>query len=75
MVVGGVVVGHNVQLDPGMSLGNLLEEGEEFAVAVPLVASVRGDLAGRDFQGGEQSGGPVSAVFVGTPFGVVEAHW
>ena len=62
--VGGVVVGHDVQLDPGVGLGDLLEEGQELGVGVPLVAGI-GDLAGGDLQGREQAGSAVPDVVAG----------
>ncbi len=38
VLVGGVVVAHHVQLDPGVGLGDLLEEGQELDVGVLLKA-------------------------------------
>ena len=35
VLVGGVVVAHDVQLHPRVGLGDQLEEGEELLVAVP----------------------------------------
>ncbi len=64
--VGAVVVAHDVQLAARVGLGDLLEELEELAVAVVLVAGV-GDLAGGDLQRGEQRGGAVTDVVVGAP--------
>ena len=55
-------------------MATCLRKSEEFAVAVPLVAGVRGDLSGGDLQRGEQGGGAVSLVIVGAEFGVVEPH-
>jgi hypothetical protein len=66
--VGGVVVGHHVQLDPGIGAGNLFEERQELGVGVPVVAGV-GDPAGCDSQGREQGGGAAADVVVGLPFG------
>jgi hypothetical protein len=37
-----------------MSFGDLLEERQEFAVTVPLVAGVSGDLPGRYLQGSDK---------------------
>src|SRR2546430_4118707 len=68
------VVTHHVQLDPGVGLGYLLEEGQELAVAVPWVAGIRGDPPGGDLQGSEQGGGAVTLVVVGTALGLVETH-
>ena len=45
VLVGGVVVGHHVQLHARAGLGDLLEEPQELSVAVPVVAGV-GDLPG-----------------------------
>ena len=64
VLVRGVVVAHHVQLAARVFLGDLLEELQELGVAVPVVAGV-GDLAGGDFQGGEQRGGAVAHVVVG----------
>jgi len=47
VLVGGVVVDDEVQLDPGVGLGELLEEGEELLVAVARVAGVD-DVASGD---------------------------
>src|SRR3954468_11319863 len=38
MLVGGVVVADEVQLDPRVGLGDLLEEGQELLVAVAWLA-------------------------------------
>lgn len=43
--VSGVVVAHDVQLDPGVSLGHLLEERQKLLVAMLGMAGVRGDPA------------------------------
>jgi hypothetical protein len=64
VLVGGVVVGHHVHLDPGVGAGDLFEERQELGVGVPVVAGV-GDLAGGDLQGREQGGGAVPDVVVG----------
>jgi len=52
VLVGGVVVADHVQFGGGVGGGGLLEELEEFLVAVVGVASV-GHLAGGGVQGGE----------------------
>jgi len=62
--VGGVVVHDQVQLALGVGAGDLLEEPQELLMPVPRPAG-RGDLAGRDLQGGEQGAGPVPDVVVG----------
>ena len=62
--VGGVVIGHDVQLDPGVGLGHELEEVQELRVGVPLVAGI-GDLAGSHLQGREQARGAVADVVAG----------
>ena len=72
VLVGGVVVHHDVQLAARVGLGDLLEEAQELVVAVPRVAGV-GDLAGRDLQGGEQGGGAVPLVVVGGLLGQARA--
>ena len=74
VVVGGVVVGHDVQLHSRVCLSDRFEEGEELAVAVPVVAGVGGDLSGGDLERGEQGRGAVPAVVVSTAFCLVEAH-
>lgn len=60
VLVGGVVVDHDVQPLAGVGLGDLLQEGEELLVAVAV-----GDLAGGDLEGG----GAVADVVVGGPLG------
>ena len=52
-----------------MGLGDQLEEGQELDVGVARVAGVGGDLAGGDFQRGEQAGGAVADVVVGLLLG------
>ena len=69
VLMGAVVVQHDVQVRAGMGGGDLFEEAQEFLVAVPGVAGVRGDLPGGDLQGGEQGGGAVPHVVVGAPGG------
>src|SRR5215210_3530223 len=65
MVVGAVVVEHEVNVE---TLGHLavddLEKEEEFLVAVAGQAQP-GDLAGGGVEGGEESGGAVALVVVG----------
>jgi hypothetical protein len=56
VLVGGVVVHHDVQLPTRVGLGDELEEGQALAVAVMRTAGV-GHLAGGYLQGGEQCGG------------------
>ena len=68
--MGGVVVDHDVQLAPRVGLGDVLEERQEFLVAMPRVAGV-GHLAGGDLECGEQGGGAVPDVVVGLPFRVM----
>src|SRR5215213_3349661 len=50
-----------------MDLRDAFEEGEELDVAVPRVAGVGADLAGRNLQRGEQGGGAVANVVMGLP--------
>jgi len=69
VAVGAVVVADDVQLHPGVGLGDLFEEGQELFVGVSLIAGVRADSAGRDLQRGEQGGGAVTDVVVGLPCG------
>src|SRR3954447_5853027 len=57
----GQVVDHDVQLAAGIGGGDLLEEGQELLVAVPVGAGL-GDLAGGHLEGGEQRGGAVPDV-------------
>ncbi len=52
----------------GVGAGDLFEEGHELLVPVPRL-DCAGDGAGGDLQGGEQRGGAVSEVVVGTAFG------
>ena len=67
--VGGVVVADDAQPHPGVCLGDEFEEGQELDMGVARVAGVGGDLAGGDFQCGEQAGGAVADVVVGLLFG------
>ena len=64
VLVGVVVVEHDVQPAARVGLGDELEEVQELGLAVAVVAAV-GDLAGGDFQGGKQGGGAVALVVVG----------
>ncbi len=73
MFVGGVVVADDVQRHARVGLGDLLEEFEELLVAVVGVAGV-GDFAGGDLQRGEQGGGAVADVVVGTACWQAWAH-
>lgn len=68
MLVGAVVVQHEVQLAARVGLRDLFEEAQELLVPVPRHAC-RGD-----FQGGEQGGGAVPDVAVGGAFGQSGAH-
>ena len=63
VVVGRVVVDHDVQLPAWVGLGDHLEELQELDATVAWVARI-GHFAGRDLQRGEQRGGPVTAVVV-----------
>ena len=74
MLMGAVVVAHDVQLDGRMGGGDLLEEREEFLVAVPRVAGIGGDLPGGHLQGGEQGGGAVPLVVMGAALGQAGAQ-
>jgi hypothetical protein len=55
VVVGGVVVDHDVQLLIRICLGDHLEELQELDATVAWVARI-GDFAGRNLEGGEQGG-------------------
>ena len=61
VLVGGLVVQHHVQGDAWVGGGDLLQELQEFLVAVAGLAGV-GDLAGSCVQGGEQTGDSVPGV-------------
>jgi hypothetical protein len=63
VLVGAVVVDHDVQLTARVGAGDLAEEGQELGVAVAGVAGVD-HLAGGHFQWGEQGGGAVPDVVV-----------
>ena len=65
MLVGGVVVGDDVQLHPRVALGDEFEEVQELRVGVALIAGV-GHLPGGDLERGEQAGGAVPDVVVGS---------
>jgi hypothetical protein len=64
MLVGGIVVHHQVQLPVRIGAREVSEEGQELLVAVPVLAQPS-DLAGGDLQRGEQCGGAVPDVVVG----------
>ena len=64
VLVGVVVVHHDVQFLTGVGLGNLAEEVTELCLAVPVVALV-GDLPGSDLQRGEQGSGAVAQIVMG----------
>jgi len=64
VLVGGVVVDDDVQLDTRVGLRDVAQEPQELLVPVPGVAGV-GDLAGGDFESGEQRGGAVPDVVMG----------
>ena len=64
VLVGVVVVEHDVQPAARVGLGDELEEVQELGLAVAVIAAV-GDRAGRDLQRGEQRGGAVALVVVG----------
>ncbi len=59
VLVGGVVVAHDMQVLAGVGGGDLVQEAQELAMAVAGVAGV-GDGAGGGLQGGEQGGGAVA---------------
>ena len=64
VLVGVVVVEHDVQPAARVGLRDQFEEVQELGLAVTLVAAV-GDLAGGDLQRGEQRRGAVALVVVG----------
>jgi hypothetical protein len=68
VLVGGVVVAEHLQAPAWVGAGDLLEEGQELAVAVAGSALV-GDLPGGDLQGGNQRGRAVPQRVVGALFG------
>jgi hypothetical protein len=68
MLVGAVVVHDEVQLASGVGTGDLLQEGEELLVAVPVITGL-GDRAGGHLEGGEEGGGSVAHVVMGCFFG------
>lgn len=72
--VGGVVVYHQVQFLVGVGAGEVFDEAQELLVAVTVLAQA-GDLAGRDFKGGEKRRGAVADVVMGAPFGSAGLHW
>jgi HEAT repeat protein len=73
VLMGGVVVTHDVQVLAGAGGGDLVEEFEEFLVAVAGVAGI-GYLAGGGVERGEQAGHSVPDVVVSLPFGDARAH-
>src|SRR5918995_7305471 len=73
MVMGGIVVQHQVQLTPGIGAGDLLTERQELGVAMSIEAAV-GDLAGGDLQRGEQRRRTVPDVVVGAALGAARTQ-
>ena len=73
MVMGGVVVQHEVQLTPGIGAGDLLTEHQELGVAMSIEAAV-GDLAGGDLQSGEQRRRTMPDVVVGAALGAARTQ-
>src|SRR5512135_3850433 len=69
MLVGGVVVDHDVQFAARIGAGDLLEERQELLMAVPVGAGL-GNLAGGYFQRGEQGRGAVPEVVEAGRLGV-----
>ena len=68
VLVGVVVIEHDVQSPARVGLGDQLEEVQELRFAVTVMATV-GDLTGRDLQGGEQGGRAVAFVVMGRLLG------
>jgi hypothetical protein len=64
VLVGVVVVEHNVQPAARAGLGDEIEEVQEFGLAVAVITAV-GHRARRDLQRGEQGGRAVALVVVG----------
>ena len=64
VLVGVVVVEHDVQSPPRVGLGDELEEIEELGLAVAVIAAVS-HRASRDLKRGEQAGGAVALVVMG----------
>ena len=77
MLVGGVVVHHQVQLGAvagvGVGTSQMLQEAQELLMAVPGLAEP-GDLPGRDLERGEQCGGAVTEVVMGALLGMAGLH-
>ena len=73
VLVGGVVVYHDVQFAPRVGLGDMLEELQELVVSMPRVAGI-GHLAGRDFQRREQGRGAVPDIVVGLLLRITQAQ-
>ena len=73
VLVGGVIVQHQVQLAVGVGPRDVLEEGQGLLVRVPVIAHP-GDPPGRDLQRREQCGGAVPDVVVGALLGVAGLH-
>jgi hypothetical protein len=69
VLVGAVVVEHDVQVCAGVRSRDLLQERQELLVPVPGAAGIGGDLPGSHFERGEQRGGAVPLVVVGAARG------
>lgn len=65
MLVRGVVIADNVQVNPGMGVGDLVQEVNKFNVRVLLVEDIGAEFPGQDIQCRKQGGGAVSFVVVG----------
>jgi hypothetical protein len=72
--VGAVVITHHMQILVRVGIGDLLDEAQEFLMAVPGIAGV-GDLAGGYLQRGEQCGGAVPKIAMGLARGQSGEHW
>lgn len=73
LLVGGVVVHHQVQLLVRVCPRDVFEEHQKFLVTVPWPADP-GDLSGGDLEGCEQCRRAVADVVVGLSFGYPDLH-
>lgn len=74
VLVGGIVVDHQVERQPGGCVRiNLAQEGKEFLAPV-LPAKTGDNLAVGGIQRGERAGRAVSEIVVGHAFDIAEPH-
>jgi hypothetical protein len=74
VLVGGVVVEHDMQLAAWIGASDQLEEAQELTVPVSRVVAGVGHLTGGDLQGGKQGRGAVPDIIVGASLDPARRH-